>query len=135
MPGGLVHDLQIGCSKNRREIKILSKGRFFMDHHDPERRKYPRRTVDLPVALFSLDEQGRQVGFFMGQIQDASAGGIKVITSKPHDFDKGHRFLIYAMHYRESVSASAVEIRAELVWQDKVNRVLGMKVHHNMRQI
>ncbi len=101
-----------------------------MTNEKPERRNHRRRTVELPIAILNINNQKGRQGVFLGQVRDASASGIRVVTQKFFDFNPGDEFLLYALHQQGADFATAIEIRAKLVWQDKNKGVLGMKVLH-----
>ena len=100
-----------------------------------ERRRHLRRPMELPAVFVRLEDNNMPGKFFLGHIRDASVGGLRMIAKKKGHFEKGDRFLIYVYEADRTPEESGVpvQLKAELVWQDRENRVLGMKTANPAR--
>ena len=94
-----------------------------------ERRRHLRRPMEIPAVFVRLEDNNMPGNFFLGHIRDASIGGLKVVMKKKDQFEKGDRFLIYVyeVHKTPDEPAIPVQIKAELVWQDRELHTMGMK--------
>lgn len=95
-----------------------------------EQRCHIRRELKLPVIFCRLEQEIATAGISTGEISDVGGGGLCVQSEYTRNHNAGDKLLIYVIpEEQEGVSdpESPVEIRAEVVWQNYGQQILGLR--------
>lgn len=95
-----------------------------------EQRCHSRRELKLPVIFCNLEQEIATAGVSTGEISDVSGGGLCVQSQYIRAHSAGDKLLIYIIPDKEESatgSESAVEIRAEVVWQNFGQQIFGLR--------
>ena len=96
---------------------------------DEERRRYPRRTIRLPISLARQNEYMTLHDWYFGEIRDVSVGGARISLTSEMDLKtnallKMLCFPVHATACKEDVIP--FRMYGRVIWQDDAKRYLGV---------
>ncbi len=95
-----------------------------------ERRKEPRRKLELPVLLSATELTEHEIAPQFGNIVNAGLGGIQVQTHSSCTFGVAAQIqlLVIAETQSEIMTAEVpVKISGQVIWHDKKQKTLGLR--------
>ncbi len=95
-----------------------------------ERRKEPRRKLELPVLLSATEQTENETAPQLGNIVNAGLGGIQVQTHSCCTFGVTAQIqlLVIAEPQGELMTAEVpVKISGQIIWHDKKQKTIGLK--------
>jgi len=95
-----------------------------------ERRRHVRQAMNLPITCCHPEQNNDTAAFCLGEISDASMGGVRVETTSDFDLIVGSKLVLFVTPQKDKNAAGHEfpgEIKGEVVWQNPHQRSFGLK--------
>jgi len=95
-----------------------------------ERRRHVRQAMNISVTCCHLEQSTDTTGFCLGEISDASMGGVRVQVNSDINLIVGNKLVLLVTPKEDNHTPNHEfpgEIKGEVVWQNPQQRSFGLK--------